>query len=104
MKHPWDRPLGVWNLAEDHPDQLAIAECPTGETLTFAELAGRAHQVVHAGRTAGLTYGDVVAAVLPNGLDMVVWMLASSEAGWRITTLKPMAGAPEDRDDRPPAR
>jgi long-chain acyl-CoA synthetase len=30
MEHPWDRPLGVWNIAELHPEQVAIAECPTG--------------------------------------------------------------------------
>jgi long-chain acyl-CoA synthetase len=95
MKHPWDRPLGVWHIAENHPDQPAIAACPTGEVLSYSQLAGRAHQVVHAGRAAGLAYGDVVAAVLPNGIDMIVWMLAASETGWRLTTLNPMAAAAE---------
>ena len=95
MDNPWDRPLGVWNVAALHPDQPAIAESPNGEVLTFGELAGRAHQVVHAGRAAGLSYGDVVAVVLPNGVDMIVWMLAAGEAGWRLATLNPMAAAAE---------
>ncbi len=47
MKHPWDRRLGFWWLAEEYPDQPAVVGCPSGVTLTFSELAGRAHRLVH---------------------------------------------------------
>src|SRR5204863_2826402 len=83
MNHPWDRRLGVWWIAEDHPELPAIAESPTNEALTFAELAARAHQVVHALRSRNINAGDVVVYALPNGVDTVVWQLAAQEAGLR---------------------
>ena len=53
MRNPWDQRLGFWYIAEDHPDLPAVVACPSGVTLTFAELAGRAHQLVHALRAHG---------------------------------------------------
>ncbi|MFA1538142.1 AMP-binding protein [Actinomadura monticuli] len=95
MKHPWDRPLGIWYLAEHHPDQPAVLACPSGESLTFAELAGRAHQAVHALRDRGVGLGDVVGMALPNDLDILVWQLAAAEAGWRYVTLNTRSPAAE---------
>ena len=95
MKHPWDQRLGVWYIAEDRPDQAAIVESPTGEVLTFGELAGRAHQLVHALRAQGVGDGDIVAYGLPNGVDILVWQLATSEAGMRSLALNP-ALTPEE--------
>ncbi|HVW40393.1 MAG TPA: AMP-binding protein [Amycolatopsis sp.] len=95
MSHPWDRPLGVWTVAERHPGLPAILDCPAGEQLTFAALAGRAHRIVHAMRARGVGHGDVVGLVLPNDLDMVLWLLAAAEAGWRYVTLNPMSTAEE---------
>jgi long-chain acyl-CoA synthetase len=95
MKHPWDRSLGVWTLAKEHPDRPAVIACPAGESLTFAQLAARAHQVVHALRALGLGYGDVVGLTLPNDVDMLIWQLAAAEAGWRYITLNPMSSAEE---------
>ena len=89
MRHPWDRRLGVWWIAEDRPDQPAVVECPAGETLTFGELAARAHQLVHALRSRGLGVGDIVAYALPNDLDILVWQLATSESGMRSLALNP---------------
>src|SRR4051812_460541 len=57
---PWAGRLGVWWIAEDHPDQPAVVESPSGDTLTFGELAGRAHQLVHALRARGVERGDIV--------------------------------------------
>jgi long-chain acyl-CoA synthetase len=95
MKHPWDRPLGIWHLAEHHPDRPAILDCPSGESLTFAQLAGRAHRTVHAVRALGAGRGDVIGMALPNDLDILVWQLAAAEAGWRYVTLNPRAPAAE---------
>jgi long-chain acyl-CoA synthetase len=95
MKHPWDRPLGIWNIAREHPDLPAVIDCPAGETLTFAQLAERAHRAVHALRALGVGHGDVIGLALPNDLDILVWQLAASEAGWRYITLNPMASADE---------
>ena len=97
MRHPWDRRLGIWWIAEDHPDQPAIVECPSGSTLSFGELAGRAHQLVHALRDQGLRAGDIVAYALPNDIDIVVWQLATSECGLRSLALNPSLSSSEIR-------
>jgi long-chain acyl-CoA synthetase len=93
--HPWSQRLGVWWIAEDHPDIPAIAASPSGVTLTFEELAGRAHQLVHALRSRGLVVGDTIAYDLPNDVDIVVWQLATQESGLRSIALNPSASAGE---------
>src|SRR5206468_7107442 len=97
VRHPWDQRLGLWWIAEDHPDLPAIAECPSGVTMTFAELASRAHQLVHALRARGLGSDDIVALALPNDVDMVVWLLATSECGMRSLALNPSLSSAEIR-------
>ncbi len=95
--HPWSQRLGVWWIAEDHPDLPAIAASPSGISLSFAELAGRAHQLVHALRSRGVTAGDTVAYDLPNDVDIVVWQLAAQESGIRCIALNPSASAGDIR-------
>jgi len=87
VKHPWDRRLGFWWIAEDHPELPAVVEAPTGDTLSFGELARRAHQVVHALRSSGLGAGDVLVYAFPSGVDTLVWQLAGQEAGFRYITI-----------------
>jgi long-chain acyl-CoA synthetase len=86
MASPWDQRLGFWWIAEDHPDLPAIVTSPDG-SCTYAELAGRAHQLVHLLRTRGLQPGDAVAALLPNGIGLVECSLACHEAGWYFIPL-----------------
>src|SRR5437773_8708253 len=97
MKHPWDRRLGVWWIADEHPELPAIVSSPTGETLTYAELVARAHQVVHALRASGLGAGDVLVYALPNGVDTLVWQLAGQEAGFRYITINTALSGAEMR-------
>ena len=87
MQHPWDQRLGVWWIAEDHPEAPAIVASPSGRTLTFAELTGAAHRAANALLTRGLKPGDVVAYALPNDVDTVIWQLATTEIGLRYLTL-----------------
>jgi long-chain acyl-CoA synthetase len=84
--NPWDRRLGVWWIAEDHPDTLAVVASPTGP-MTFGRLAGKAHQIVRALRKRRVEQGATVAAVLPNGVEMVELSLACQEAGWYFLPL-----------------
>ena len=95
MKHPWDRPLGLWYLAEHHPDHPAVLSSPSGGPVTTGELAARAHRIVHALRALGAGHGDVIGLVLPNDVDIVVWQLAVTEAGWRYVTLNTRSTAAE---------
>ncbi|MGV0852415.1 AMP-binding protein [Mycolicibacterium phlei] len=95
MRHPWDQRLGVWWIAEDHPDAPAIVETPSGRTLTFAELAAAAHWVANALRANGLQVGDTVAYALPNDVDAPIWQLATTEIGLRYLTLNTALSADE---------
>ncbi|MFA5710378.1 AMP-binding protein [Mycolicibacterium sp.] len=95
MQHPWDRRLGVWWIAEDHPEAPAIVASPSGRTLTFAELTAAAHRVANALQSHGLRPGDVVAYALPNDVDAVIWQLGTSEIGLRYLTLN-TALSPEE--------
>ncbi|WP_040795874.1 AMP-binding protein [Nocardia higoensis] len=95
MQHPWDRRLGVWWIAEDHPDLPAIVHSPSGRTPTFGELAAAAHRLAHGLRARGIGAGDIVAYVLPNDVDAVLWPLATSEIGVRYLSLNPSLSEPE---------
>ena len=67
---------------------------PSGVTLTYAQLAGRAHQIVHALRAHGLGTGGIFAYALPNGVDMLCWQLAANEGGFQSIALNPaLSGA-----------
>jgi long-chain acyl-CoA synthetase len=94
MRHPWDQRLGFWYIAEQHPDLPAVVACPSGVTLTFGELAGRAHQLVHGLRAQGLGAGDIFAYALPNDVDILYWQLAAQEGGFQSIALNPaLSGA-----------
>jgi long-chain acyl-CoA synthetase len=97
VRHPWDRRLGFWWIAEDHPDQPAVVDCPSGLTPTYGELAGRAHQLVHALRSRSLGRDDVIAYALPNDVDVLWWQLAMQEAGIRSIALNPSLSGAEIR-------
>jgi long-chain acyl-CoA synthetase len=95
VKHPWDQRLGFWWIAEDHPDQPAVVASPSGVTLTFDELAGRAHQLVHALRAHELVAGDSFAFAIPNDVEPLVWQLAAQESGLRSIALNPALSGDE---------
>src|SRR5262245_51317214 len=86
MATEWDRRLGFWWIADDHPDMPAILVSPDG-ARTYAELAGDAHQLVHLFRSRGLRRGDVVAALADNGNTIIEISLATSESGLQFTPL-----------------
>jgi len=95
MSSKWAQRLGVWSIAERFPDLPAIVHSPSTGTATFGQLVARAHQLVHAVRSAGIGDGDTVAIALPNDIDIVVWQLAGSQAGWRYYTIGPSLPADE---------
>jgi long-chain acyl-CoA synthetase len=97
MKDRWEQRLGFWWVAEDHPDLPAVVDSPSATTLTFGELAGRAHQLVHALRSRGLGAGDIVAYALPNGVDALYWQLAAQESGMLFISLNPALSGAEVR-------
>ncbi len=94
MNSDWDQRLGFWWIAEDHPEAPAVLASPTGPS-TYAELAGRAHQLVHLFRARGLQPGDSIAAIAPNSVPIIELSLACHEAGWYFIPLNTYLTAAE---------
>src|SRR5580692_436151 len=86
--------LGFWALAHENPEHLALV-APDGTEYTAAELLGRANQVVHGLRGLGLRPGDVVATLLPNGVEMFELYLAALQAGWYLVPINHHLIGPE---------
>jgi long-chain acyl-CoA synthetase len=86
--------LGFWALAHEDPEHLAVA-APDGTEYTAAQLLGRTNQVVHGLRGLGLQTGDVVATLLPNGVEMFELYLAALQAGWYLVPINHHLIGPE---------
>ena len=84
--HPWDRRLGFWWIAEDHPEAPAVLDSPDGP-LSYGELAGRAHQLVHLFRSLGARPGAPVAVMADNGNTLLEASLACHESGLHMIPL-----------------
>ncbi len=86
--------LGFWALAHENPGQLALVG-PDGTEYSAGQLLGRANQVVHGLRGLDLQPGDVVATLLPNGVEMFELYLAALQAGWRLVPINHHLIGPE---------
>jgi long-chain acyl-CoA synthetase len=86
--------LGFWALAHEHPDKLALV-APDGTEYSAGELLGRANQVVNGLRGLGLQPGDVVATLLPNGVEVFELYLTALQAGWYLVPINHHLVAPE---------
>ncbi|MEV1244356.1 AMP-binding protein [Nonomuraea sp. NPDC050022] len=82
---------GFYAIAAADPDRLAVIDVD-GSRTTYGELLARVNQVSHGLRARGLTDRDVVAGVLPNGLDAVIMIMATGQIGlyyvpinWHLT-------------------
>lgn len=85
--HPWDRRLGFWWIAEDHPDAAAVLAGPDGPR-TYGELAGDAHQLVHLFRALGAEpETGPVAVMADNGTTILEVVLAGQESGLHVIPL-----------------
>ncbi|WP_449064969.1 AMP-binding protein [Planomonospora algeriensis] len=82
---------GFYRIAEADPGRRAVIDTD-GTVTTYGELLARVNRVSHGLRARGLHPGDVVAGVLPNGIDAVVMLLATGQTGlyhvpvnWHLT-------------------
>ncbi|MFC4535461.1 AMP-binding protein [Sphaerisporangium dianthi] len=82
---------GFYAIAGADPGREAVVG-PGGAVTTYGELLARVDQVSHGLRARGLVRGEVVAGVLPNGVDPVVMLLATGQIGlyyvpvnWHLT-------------------
>jgi long-chain acyl-CoA synthetase len=72
--------LGLWKIAQAHPDMLAVV-CPDGRETTYAELAAMANRYSHGLEAHGLSTGDSVAVLLPNGVELLAVYFAALQSG-----------------------
>jgi long-chain acyl-CoA synthetase len=86
--------VGFWKLAQEDPGRLAVVD-PSGAEVTYGELFAASNRLVHGLRALGLTAGDGVAAVLPNGSEMVALYFAAMQAGWYLTPINHHLVGPE---------
>jgi len=86
--------FGFWAMAQEDPGHLALVT-PEGTEISAGELLGRANQVVHGLRQAGLRTGDAVAVVLPNCVEMIELYLACLQAGFYLVPINHHLVGPE---------
>jgi long-chain acyl-CoA synthetase len=72
--------LGLWQIAKTRPDMLAVVS-PDGRETTYAELAARTNRLSRGLRSLGLSTGDSVAVLLPNGVEMLALYFAALQTG-----------------------
>ncbi|WP_052422300.1 AMP-binding protein [Nonomuraea candida] len=82
---------GFYSIAAADPGRLAVIDTD-GARTSYGDLLARVNQVSHGLRARGLTTGDVVAGVLPNGIDALVMVMATGQIGlyyvpinWHLT-------------------
>jgi long-chain acyl-CoA synthetase len=86
--------FGFWALAHENPDKLALV-APDAVEYSAGELLARTNQVVHGLRGLNLKPGDVVATLLPNGVEMFELYLAALQAGWYLVPINHHLIGPE---------
>ncbi len=88
-----------WAFAQANPDHLALVEPEDGPAAgrewKAGELLASCNQVVHGLRALGLTKGDCIAVVLPNGAPLIELYLAALQGGFYLTPINHHLAAPE---------
>jgi len=80
-----DGALGFWQIAERHPERVAIVDAD-GNT-TFGELRQRVDRLSKALRACSVGVGDAVAVMLPNTREWLCSALAISQIGAYLVPL-----------------
>ena len=65
----------------DSPDKIAFISAKSGEEITFSALAVRAYRLAAGLRDSGIGKGDVIATLLPNGMEIVELYTAAGAVG-----------------------
>ncbi|GAA1583561.1 fatty-acid--CoA ligase FadD4 [Actinomadura kijaniata] len=86
--------LGFWRLAQADPEWVAAVD-PDGTEHTAGDLLARANRLVHGLRGLGLTKGDGICGLVPNGSEGLVLYLAALQAGWYYTPINWHLTGPE---------
>ncbi|MDQ3786530.1 MAG: acyl-CoA synthetase [Actinomycetota bacterium] len=72
--------IGLWNIAREQPDLTAVVD-PDGRQVTYGELAATADRYGRGFQAMGLSPGDSVVLLLPNGIDLVSVYFGAFQTG-----------------------
>ncbi|GAB1646679.1 acyl-CoA synthetase [Krasilnikovia sp. MM14-A1259] len=86
--------IGLWAIAARSPHSAAVMD-PGGHTLTYGELAARADRIGRGLQGLGLSAGDRIALLLPNGADLLTVHFAALQTGLHVVPLNWHLTAPE---------
>jgi len=75
--------IGLWTIATQTPDRVAVIE-PDGSVVSYAALAAMADQFGRGLQELGLAPGSTVAAMLPNGSEALALFFAAMQTGLYI--------------------
>jgi long-chain acyl-CoA synthetase len=75
--------IGLWGIAASSPDRAAVIDAtgPGGGVVSYAELAREADRYGRGLQALGLSTGDTVATLLPNGVAALAMYFAAIETG-----------------------
>jgi long-chain acyl-CoA synthetase len=75
--------IGLWGIAAESPAETAVIgpDGPDGTVVSYADLAREADRYGRGLRALGLTAGDTVATLLPNGVSALAMYFAAIETG-----------------------
>jgi long-chain acyl-CoA synthetase len=77
---------GLWNIARTEPDMTAVVD-PSGREVSYRELAATADRYGRGLQALGLSPGDCVVMMLPNGVDMVAVYFAAMQTGLYVVAV-----------------
>src|SRR5690349_22084014 len=78
--------IGLWAIAASNPDLPAVIS-PDGGVVSYAELARAADRYGRGFQALGLTPGDTVATLVPNGVTALAAYFAAIETGLYIVPI-----------------
>jgi long-chain acyl-CoA synthetase len=78
--------LGLWNIAADEPNRLAVVD-PDAREVTYGELAALSNRLAHGLRAHGLKTGDGIAVALPNSIEFLALYFAAMQIGLYFTPI-----------------
>src|SRR5499427_3782703 len=78
--------IGLWAIAASNPDLPAVIS-PGGGVVSYADLAREADRYGRGFQALGLTPGDAVATLLPNGVTALAAYFAAIETGLYIVPI-----------------
>lgn len=77
---------GLWNIAETHPDLVAVID-PEGHEVTYRKLSAEADRLARGMQSMGLEPGDSVVVMMPNGVELLAAYFAALQTGLYIVTV-----------------